>query len=67
MGQICKVKDKSIMTEKDKKLIEEARKLKIDDEYLIDGMMAQADTEKARKVLNGIGSVLYHRGEGRYI
>jgi len=49
------------MTEKDKKLIEEAEKLSYSDWFLV--REDEADTEEAREILHSIASRLYHTEE----
>ena len=53
------------MTDKDKKLIEKAKKLSaIDWEYAYE-LAEQAETETAREFIRSIASLLFHRDEER--
>lgn len=51
------------MTEKDKRLIEEARNVSYTEWYLVGDMMKEADTEEAKKILHSIESSKYHTEE----
>lgn len=51
------------MTDKDKKLIEKARRTHYIDWHLVCDMEEQADTEEAREILHRIACSLYHREE----
>ncbi len=53
------------MTDKDKKLIEKAKKLSaVDWEYAYE-LAEQAETETAREFIRSIASLLFHRDEER--
>lgn len=52
------------MTEKDRRLIAEAWKVRSSDWIeIFDNLVPQADTEEARRRLEGIGSSKYHTDE----
>lgn len=51
------------MTEKDKKLIKKARQVPYMEDYLVNRMAEEADTEEAKEELRSIARELYHFGE----
>lgn len=51
------------MTEKDKKLISEARKVPCSEWWKVDDMREKADSDEAREALHVIASSKYHKDE----